>query len=104
MNTWEPPHDEWKVQGIPDPVPPQNRPIVTGIAFDAQSRTLFALVVQVYRSGGEAYPAVYGYRKSRLVGDVNKDGHVDVVDLLYLADGWQAHRRARLRRQLRFQQ
>ena len=88
-NPWEPQHDEWKVQGIPDPV--HHSPgLVTGIAFDAQTRTLFVIAPRLQPGGQEWYPLVYGYRIKQSVNicDINKDGYVDVEDLLYFVDAF----------------
>ena len=47
MSPWEPQHDTWKMQGIPDPTHASryavSTPQITGLAFDAQTRTLFVL-------------------------------------------------------------
>ncbi len=63
------------------------------MAFDPQTRTLFVLVNNSYLYGTDLYePLVQGYRikEDFMAGDVNKDGYVDVIDLLYLIDAFGA--------------
>jgi hypothetical protein len=86
---WEPQHDFWKMNYTPR----QSEVMTPGCAFDPQSRTLFVLVPYSYKrypGDQESYPLVHGYRikESFLAGDVNKDGAVDVVDLLYFVDAF----------------
>jgi hypothetical protein len=85
---WDPQPQSWMVQYNPRPYGHFDTP---GCAFDPQTRTLFVLTTNSYQYGGDFYyPLVHGYRikESFMAGDVNKDGWVDVVDLLYLVDAF----------------
>ncbi len=87
---WESQHDFWKM----DYTPRQSSEVETpGCAFDPQTRTLFVLVPYSYKQSPgdqESYPLVHGYhiKESFLAGDVNKDGGVDVIDLLCFVDAF----------------
>lgn len=86
---WEPQHDFWKM----DYSPRQSEVMTPGCAFDPQTRTLFVLTPGSYKryaGDQESYPLIHGYRikESFVVGDVNKDGAVDVADLVSLAVSW----------------
>ena len=63
---------------------------ITGMAFDPQTRILFVTVPRQYKSGVLTFPTVHGWRvkETYYTGDINKDLHVDVIDLLTLAASW----------------
>jgi hypothetical protein len=88
MQPWDPQPQSWMVQYSPRPWGHFDTP---GCAFDPQTRTLFVLTTNSYQSGGDYnYPVVHGWRikESFMAGDVNKDGAVDVIDLMRLAKAW----------------
>ena len=63
---------------------------VSGMAFDPQTRTLFVTVPRQYKIGVLTFPTVHGWRmkETYYTGDINKDLHVDVVDLLTFVASW----------------
>jgi len=58
---WEPRPTYWKVDYQPRP----SRVLTTGLAFDPESRTLFALVPNSIRAEVEHFPLVHAYRIKR---------------------------------------
>ena len=55
---WQSKPKSWKVDYTPRP----HRVITTGLAFDAETRTLFVLTPYTIKEGVETFPIVHGYR------------------------------------------